>query len=192
MNYPNGINKKHTNHEITFGNRGMGLESDLNSTNDYYASLDKAYIYKKPTPIKITKVDYPSRDKAVITQAFFTVPSTTDYNGIYKGKYIDFEAKSTNLKSLPFKNISKHQIEHLNKVVSHGGIAFFIINFRTLKETYFLPFEELQQFLQSTNRKSISVNTIKKKGQLIKGTIFIPINYVECLDLYLSKNEKIL
>ena len=86
MNYPNGITKN-SNHEIIFGNRGMALENDLNATNEYYRSIDKAYIYKKPTPVKITKVNYPSRDKAVITQAFFTVPSTTDYNGIYDGKY---------------------------------------------------------------------------------------------------------
>ena len=45
--------------------------------------MDIEIIYKKPTPIKITKVDYPSRDKTVIKEAFFTVPSTTDYNGIY-------------------------------------------------------------------------------------------------------------
>ena len=131
---------------------------------------------------------------AALSLAFNSIApkALTAWASVFTLAISSFEAKSTNLKSLPFKNISKHQIEHLNKVVSHGGIAFFIVNFRTLKETYFLPFEELQQFLQTTNRKSISVNTIKKKGQLIKGTIFIPINYVECLDLYLSKNEKIL
>ena len=174
---------------IKNSNRGMDLEKLINKSNSFYNENNIAMVFKRPTPIRVVKYDKKTK---TITKAFFDFQSTIDYNMIYKGKYIDFEAKSTNLKSLPFKNISKHQIEHLNKVVSHGGIAFFIINFRTLKETYFLPFEELQQFLQTTNRKSISVNTIKKKGQLIKGTIFIPINYVECLDLYLSKNEKIL
>ena len=80
MNYPNGIKKNlsinnnliHTN--INYGNRGMTLEGELNLTNEYYREIDKAYIYKKPTPIKITKVDYPSRDKAVIKEAFFTIP----------------------------------------------------------------------------------------------------------------------
>ena len=174
---------------IKNSNRGMDLEQLINKSNSFYNENNIAMVFKRPTPIRVVKYDKKTK---TITKAFFDFQSTIDYNMIYKGKYIDFEAKSTNLKSLPFKNISKHQIEHLNQVLSHGGIAFFIINFRTLKETYFLPFEELQQFLQTTNRKSISVNTIKKKGQLIKGTIFIPVNYVECLDLYLSKNEKIL
>ena len=101
MNYPGGIKKieKTIINETNYSNRGMILENELNISNEYYASIDKAYIYKKPTPVKITKVDYPSRDKAVIKQAFFTVPSTTDYNGLYKGRYIDFEAKQTKSKT---------------------------------------------------------------------------------------------
>ena len=103
MNYPGGIkhkvkNDKSTKINTNYGNRGMTLENELNSSNDYYRLIDKAIIYKKPTPIKITNVDYPSRDKAVIKEAYFTVPSTTDYNGIYKGKYIDF---NNNRKSIP-------------------------------------------------------------------------------------------
>ena len=115
MNYPNGI-KKEVNHtknkkDIAYDNRGMSLENDINISNEYYRSIDKAIIYKKPTPIKITKVDYPSRDKAVITEAFFTVPSTTDYNGLYKGYYIDFEAKETiNRTSFSLSNIQYSNI----------------------------------------------------------------------------------
>ena len=77
MNYPNGIKKRTNeinkeNSNINYKNRGMTLEAELNLTNEYYREINKAYIYKKPTPIKITKVDYPSRDKAVIKEAFFT------------------------------------------------------------------------------------------------------------------------
>ena len=73
MNYPNGI-KKQTNTDklttnINYKNRGMTLEAELNSSNEYYRKIDKAFIYKKPTPIKITKEDYPSRDKTIIKEA---------------------------------------------------------------------------------------------------------------------------
>lgn len=183
MNYPNGINKKHTNHEITFGNRGMGLESDLNSTNDYYASLDKAYIYKKPTPIKITKVDYPSRDKAVITQAFFTVPSTTDYNGIYKGKYIDFEAKETkNKTSFSLRNIHPHQIKHLRNIYNHDGIAFLIIRFTDLNETYLLMANKLVEFIENNTRESIPITYFRDNAYLIKDSYAPRIDYLKIID----------
>ena len=183
LNYPNGINKKHTNHEITFGNRGMGLESDLNSTNDYYASLDKAYIYKKPTPIKITKVDYPSRDKAVITQAFFTVPSTTDYNGIYKGKYIDFEAKETkNKTSFSLRNIHPHQIKHLRNIYNHGGIAFLIIRFTDLNETYLLMANKLVEFIENNTRESIPIKYCRDNSYLIKDSYAPRIDYLKIID----------
>ena len=65
MRYPTGI-KTNNNKQIRYDNRGMNLEKDLNITNNYYIDTDKAFIYKKPTPIQITKVDYPSRSKAVI------------------------------------------------------------------------------------------------------------------------------
>ena len=183
LNYPNGINNKHTNHEITFGNRGMGLESDLNSTNDYYASLDKAYIYKKPTPIKITKVDYPSRDKAVITQAFFTVPSTTDYNGIYKGKYIDFEAKETkNKTSFSLRNIHPHQIKHLRNIYNHGGIAFLIIRFTDLNETYLLMANKLVEFIENNTRESIPITYFRDNAYLIKDSYAPRIDYLKIID----------
>ena len=55
MNYPSGIKKQMT-HTVNYSHRGMTLEEDLNQTNLYYREHDIAYIYKKPTPIKITKV----------------------------------------------------------------------------------------------------------------------------------------
>ena len=76
MNYPGGVKKEITQNKdikkISHKNRGMTLEADLNISNEYYREVDKAYIYKKPTPIKITKVDYPSRDQTIIKEAVFT------------------------------------------------------------------------------------------------------------------------
>ena len=124
INYPNKKSKfvtKKTNHS----NRGMSFENMINETNEYYLVHDIAIIHKKPIPIQIVKVDYPSRSGAVIKEAYYKVPSTTDYNGIYKGKYIDFEAKETvNKTSFPLSNIHLHQIEHLQSIEKHQGISF--------------------------------------------------------------------
>ena len=92
MKYPNS-GKVYVKPNVYAGNRGMSLEDDINRTNKYYLSEDIAVIHKKPTPITIVRVDYPKRSAAKITEAYFKLPSTTDYNGIFKGKYIDFEAK---------------------------------------------------------------------------------------------------
>src|SRR5574344_2335571 len=118
--------------KISYANRGMDLEDEINATNHYYLDIDKAVVYKKPTPITISKVNYKENR---INEGYFRTPSTTDYNGLYKGYYIDFEAKETvNKTSFPLQNIHPHQIEHLKRVVKHGGIGFLIIRFKTINE----------------------------------------------------------
>ena len=142
-----------------FSNRGMSLEADINDSNEYYLISDIAVIYKKPTPITVNKVNYPNRKDAIITEARYKTPSTTDYNGIYKGKYIDFEAKETKSKtSFPLSNIHNHQIEHLKQIVKHGGIGFLIVRFTSLDETYYLNSKYLFDFLSNEDRKSIPID----------------------------------
>jgi recombination protein U len=187
MNYPGGVKKNNNiskiDQEISHKNRGMTLENELNISNDYYREIDKAYIYKKPTPIKITKVDYPSRDKTVIREAFFTVPSTTDYNGLYKGKYIDFEAKETQSKTaFALTNIHPHQIKHIENIYNHSGIAFLIVRFTTLNETYLLPAKEFLEFLNITNRKSIPIDFFRENAYLIKDGYRPRIDYLKIVD----------
>ena len=78
---------------LSSANRGMDLEGDINSSNEYYKEHGLCLITKRPTPINVVKVDYSKG--AIITNAYFEKQSTTDYNGVYKGHYIDFEAKQT-------------------------------------------------------------------------------------------------
>ena len=149
-------------------NRGMGLEYDLNLSNEYYLEKNLCLVTKRPTPINIVKVDYTKG--ARITNAYFEKQSTTDYNGVYKGRYLDFEAKSTRSKtSFPFANISEHQIKHLSKVIEHGGIAFFIIEFALLNnDTYLLDASYIINFINKEKRKSIPYEDVKKYGHQIK------------------------
>ena len=122
INYPNGpkqkVNKNSVlsrNKNASAANRGMALEKMINAANTYYLDNNVALFTKRPTPINVVKIDYDRGAK--ITDAYFEKQSTTDYNGIYKAKYFDFEAKSTMLKtSFPLNNIYKHQITHLENV----------------------------------------------------------------------------
>lgn len=190
MNYPNGLKKKNqiiNTTPVSHKNRGMNLEDELNQSNEFYKETDKAYIYKKPTPIKITKVDYPSRDKAVIKEAFFAVPSTTDYNGIYKGLYIDFEAKETqSTTSFALSNIHPHQIKHLQNIDRHNGISFLIVRFTTLNETFLLTTKSLTCFLENSERKSIPIDYFKENAFIIKDGYNPRIDYLKIVDLIIG------
>lgn len=183
INYPN---KKKVASNVSSSNsasnRGMTLERDLDSTNKYYLANNIANIHKKPTPIQIVKVDYPKRSAAKITEAYFKLPSTTDYNGIYKGYYIDFEAKETRNKTkFIYQNIHEHQLEHLESVISHGGIAFFIIKFTVYDEVYLLSAQIVIDSMKCGD-KSLSYDTISSQGYLIENGYNPRINYLKVVD----------
>lgn len=164
----------------SYANRGMSLESDINLANEYYKVNNIAYIYKKPTPIKLVKVDYKI---GLIKEAYFETPSTTDYNGIYNGKYVDFEAKETNSKtSFALANIHKHQIKHLIDVKNMGAISFLIVRFNNLNETYFLTTEKLESFINKNERKSIPIDFFKEYGTIIKTKYSPRIDYIEVIN----------
>lgn len=189
MKYPAGSKNIFHEKKINYSNRGMSLEEDINLSNKYYQDIDKAYIYKKPTPIKITKVDYPCRQKAIIKEAFFIEPSTTDYNGIYKGKYIDFEAKQTNNKtSFPLANIHPHQIKHIDNVTRHGGIAFLIVRFTVLNETYLLLGKDFIEYINSQNKKSIPLDFFRNRAFQLKEEYQPRIDYLKIIDRILEVN----
>ena len=182
MNYPTGIKKTNLSNvkPKDYKNRGMSLESDINNTNLYYIDKEKAYIYKKPTPIKLVKVDY---KKSKIEEAYFEMPSTTDYNGIYHGKYIDFEAKeTTNKTSFPLVNIHKHQINHIRNIYKEKGICFLIVRFTKLNETYLLMAKDFINFIDNNKTSSIPISYFKEYGYLIKEKFYPRVDYLEIID----------
>lgn len=196
FNYPNGkkyhpvesvekvpaANKKNG----SYSNRGMTLEEDLNETNEYYRERKLAVIHKKPTPVQIVQVDYPKRSAAVIKEAYFKLASTTDYNGVYKGKYIDFEAKETqNPTSFPLKNFHQHQITHMEEVINQGGICFVILRFTKYEQVYFLEAKHLLAFwnrMLDGGRKSITKAEIEEKGHNIPLGFQPRIDYIKIID----------
>lgn len=191
INYPKGtshpaviIKKKEKtkrNLKVQAGNRGLDFEDAINQTNEYYKEKGLCLVTKRPTPIKIVKVDYSKGAK--ITEAFFETQSTTDYNGVYKGKYLDFEAKSTRSKtSFPLANIPPQQIEHLKNVIFHKGIAFFLINLHCFNKTYLIDATIVIDYYENRQRASIPFKDLEEKGYLVKESYRPRLDYLSILD----------
>lgn len=190
VNYPKGmtlprqISPPRKQKVTDFANRGMSFESAINATNAYYLAHQIAVIHKKPTPVQIVKVDYPRRSRAKIVEAYFRQASTTDYSGVYKGHYIDFEAKETRQKTaMPMKNFHAHQIDHMEQVLAQKGICFVLLHFSSLRETYLLPAEELIAFYRSDQTsKSMPLAFIRTKGYPITESAFPQVPYLDIID----------
>lgn len=192
MVYVNKLKEVLNQKQVFSNKRGMELENDLNLTNKYYLDIKKAFIYKKPTPIKIVKTTYPTKNNKkvdiVINEAYFESPSTTDYNGLYKGKYIDFEAKeTTNKTSFPLENIHIHQINHLRNIMENDGIAFLIVRFIEHNKTYLLFAKDFFNYLDMNSKKSIPYNYFEEKGHEIKEKYNPRLDYLEIVDKYLKE-----
>jgi len=189
MNYPN--KGKYVKNNNNYANLGMNLENDIELTNEYYLTNKIAVIHKKPTPIQVVLVDYPTRNKAKIVEAYYKKPSTTDFNGIYKGLYIDFDAKETKSKtSFPLSNIHTHQVNHLEEVKKCGGIAFLIVNWKYYDKYFFLPIEIISSYWhqKDISRKSIPYSEFLKSAYEIKLGFHPRLNYLKIIDdYYLNK-----
>ncbi len=197
INYPTGSkpNHHHTKktehtHNTIYGSRGMSLEDKINQSNEYYLTHHLAVIHKKPTPVQVVKVDYPRRSAAKIVEAYYRHASTTDYNGVYQGFYIDFEAKETkNKTSFPLANLPEHQRTHMLQCIEQGGIAFLILSFAAHNETYIIPYEKVDSEIKKSKKQSLTYEFIKQEGFLCKEGLFPIIDYLAALDQYIESRE---
>lgn len=196
LNYPTGQTPGRTfqpssqpkKKNKNYASRGMSLEDKLNQSNEYYLQKQLAVIHKKPTPIQVVKVSYPHRSAARITEAYYRNASTTDYNGVYKGLYIDFEAKeTTNKTSFPLANLPEHQRVHMRQCITQGGLSFLIVSFKVHQEVYLLPFQKVDHFLDSSEKQSLPYEWIKTNGYPCPMGIFPLINYLPAIDAYVEE-----
>ena len=175
------------NFNSTYANRGMGLENDIDITNKYYIDNDIALIYKKPTPIRITKTNY---NNMRVIDGFFERESTLDYNGVYKGYYIEFDAKETrSTTSFSLNNIHKHQLEYIDKVIKHKGIVFLIVRFTTLNKDFILKGEDLMDFIKDNDRKSIPLSYFEENCYKIDIKYAPRLDYIKIVDILIKEKK---
>jgi recombination protein U len=155
--------------KTSYANRGKLFQNIINYANNQYRLKGWGLIDEVPTPIQITE------SRANYVKGYKKGKSTVDYVGIANGRGIAFDAKSTKETTrFPLDNVHKHQVEYLKRYEDQGGIAFLLVYFESLKETYFVP---IQWFLYYWNEA--------KKG----GKKSIPYAHFQ-MDLRQVKQEK--
>ena len=179
---------------LSFSNRGKSLEDELNDTNEFYLSRGMAVIHKKPVPIQIVNVKYPARSAAVITEAYFRTPSTTDFNGVWQGNYIDFEAKETkSATSFPLQNIHEHQVDHMKAVAKQAGIVFFIIKFTTLDRYFIISYDSFEIYwerMKTGGRKSMTLAEFEDVATEVLPGYNPRLDYLQAMSSIIARSQE--
>lgn len=166
------------------GHRGDALEDLILLSNDYYKKHKLGRIDKVSTPIKVVDIN----KEGLITKGFFEKRSTVDFHGMVQGHGIVFDAKETNLKSIPLSNIHEHQIEYMKDITEQGGLAFLIVHFKFCDEFFLLPYETLIYYFNESQkgaRKSIPYKHMDSKFRIKRASNGI-LNYLPLLNVYLD------
>lgn len=138
-------------------NNGMYLETLLNRTSNHYKESDKLLFFKRSIPINIYKNENGNIHGRLIAK------SQTDYYGIYKGRYIDFEAKQTNKNYFYIKNLKNHQFEHLKEIKKLNGISFLILHFSKEDEFFCINTKKLEEINCKITRDWCKQNAFELK-----------------------------
>ncbi len=161
-------------------NMGMGFENDISKCCDFYRSKGIADIYKRPTPIKVVRM---SKTKpGMIEEAYFEAKSTTDYVGIYKGKYIDFECKETIHDTVPYHMIREQQYDHLSFILELGGVGFFLVSFKSHQEVYLMRADIILDEIRKKKHPGFKREFFKEHGILVERSYLPPYKIIECME----------
>lgn len=111
-------------------NRGMDFEAALNEMHALYESTRQAKVVKGFVPTVLVKGGQWAKPIG---------KSTVDYTGVIAGgRFVAFDAKDINAKSIPLTDLQEHQREYLSFVRTLGAIAFVLVRFRR-RDIYAIP-----------------------------------------------------
>ncbi|MGL5630428.1 MAG: Holliday junction resolvase RecU [Mycoplasmoidaceae bacterium] len=129
-----------------FSNKGMYIEHIINNSAKYYAEQKICLIKKKQLPFVFSNQKKSSG---------YILKSTTDYYGLYKGIYFDFEVKQTEKNYFYINNIKPHQLNHLKEVNFYGSLSFLILYFFTEDIIFIIKYIDLEKLMKKTKKIEI-------------------------------------
>lgn len=171
---------------MSHANRGMGLEHLIELSNTIYRNKRWAVVTKRPTPVKIIRTAKNGRVEGHLERA-----STVDYDGIYRGRALVFEAKSTKEQHrFPLANFHEHQVEYMRACKDQGAISFAIIEFVKHQTIFFVPFAIVAAAwdkAKAGGAKSIPFDDLNYSCHTITSDRGVPIDYLAILDKLFEK-----
>lgn len=163
------------------GNRGMQLEALINHANEQYMARGMAVVHKRPTPVKIIRTQ-----GSRITAAVLESKSTVDYQGVYRGHALEFEAKQTSEKTrFPLDNIHQHQVDHLRACAKQGAVTFLIVEFTKWHKVFYLPGKVIVDAWDQSERggrKSVPYEDIERMCFTVTQGRGIVLDYLAIVD----------
>jgi recombination protein U len=112
------------------------------------------------------------------TNTRFTISNPCDFvvfsqpkDEMDQGSYYKLELKSVKGISLPFTNIKDSQLKALMESQTRGVLAWFIVNFRQVNETYAVAAHLIAGLIEKGDRKSLPLEYARKNCLLIKQSI---------------------
>lgn len=144
-------------------NRGKAFEAQIEFQNNIYRNKGYGVVSKIPTPMKILKNLGFGRYECV----FDPSKSTVDYTGFLKGVSVAFDAKETQTKNFPLKNLKDHQVTYLEDSQRGGSVAFILINFTFNESICLIPINAVLSAIKS-KMKSLSFSWCQGNGYPVK------------------------
>lgn len=165
----------------TRANRGMSLETLINHANAQYMSQGMAVIHKRPTPVKIMRTQ-----GTRITAAVLESKSTVDYEGVYRGRSLQFEAKQTKVETrFDLDNIHEHQVSHIRACERQGAVTFIIMEFTKRNQIFYVPGKMVvEAWLEAARggRRSITYDDISAMCYVLQSGRGVVLDYLAVVD----------
>lgn len=164
-------------------NDGLAFEHTLDLSNQMYLRKGIAVITKRAVPVKVIR-----KVGNVVKEGYFEKASTVDYDGVYKNKSIQFDAKSIlSLDRFDLSMVKKHQYEHMLRCQQHGAICFLLIEFISQRKIYLLTIDTLKSYIEASKaggRKSIRIEDLDIHAYEVDKylTKRVPVDYLKAVD----------
>lgn len=101
----------------------------------------------------------------------FQAHNVCDFEVFAENTLFLFELKSYNGASIPLSGIRKTQLEEMLKASKYENVEpYFILNYRALESVYAIKVQTLNEFIKTTERKSIPVKWCIENAIEIKGS----------------------